>query len=76
MIVCVLFLSTCKLTLLVLFESRADSCTLSTPAVHMLVGFVLSFRVCVRVVASDLPHCPLLVGDRFVDVAVGDQMAN
>lgn len=32
--------------------------------------------VCVRVVASDLPHCPLLVGDRFVDVAVGDQMAN
>ncbi len=37
------------------------------------------FTVFVCVCASEclwLPHCPLLVGDHFVTVAVGDQMAN
>lgn len=40
---------------------------------HLLCGASLSLCVsdCVW-----LPHCPLLVGDHFVTVAVGDQMAN
>lgn len=49
---------------------------------HISQPFVLAFTMCgvtvyVCVCARvRYPHCPLLVGDHFATVAVGDQMAN
>ena len=55
---------------------------LSLLALHMfdigvIVYYIRLHCLCVCICECLwLPHCPLLVGDHFVTVAVGDQMAN
>lgn len=59
----------------------ADLPMLSALVLHMLaICVVISYMwlcVCNCVCKQPwLPHCPVLVGDHFVTIAVGDQMAN